>query len=635
MTDPPATFLAPAPRPGSDRPDSLPRTAALRWFTGAYLLVLGASFLILPRGPIDPLYGLVWMRGPLFVASGLAALWLCSLRLSRRATVAAHVLTGVPPLAVAVEYVHLGAYAPAVMLFLLGAAVALAPLAPARPPTAAWRPDILGIVLGLGLAAQGIDLLVQAQPPIVPYGLQSTIAVLFVVFGFAVACSHVPTRLPAAVRYAVHVGAGLSLLALCVILGVGVAPILWALNASGVLVAVALIGLPWWSARLAAVAGDTVRARLALGLFTGSALPLLIAVPIVLALRGGAEPAASSTRQAAFAVTLLLCLAASLVGWWLARYLVVPLARLVAGVERLAAGVRPVRLTADAPREVEELAAAVEAMAGRLDEQMREVQAARDQHKAVAERLQRALQVTTGEFPGVELAHVYQSASTGAEVGGDFYDVFHVSDARIGILIGDVSGKGLDAAAQAVFMRNSVRAFAYTTQSPAGALSLANELLLDTGAAGFVTAFLAVLDPVSGELTCSSAGHPPAILISACRAALLDGSNPLLGVFDDAAFTETRLHLDPGDTLLLYTDGLTEARCDGRLFGESQLMAAVQTLAALPPTRLTEELYGRALDFAGGILGDDLALLAVCLQPAPSEARAPTPAGTPAIPTWG
>ena len=379
-----------------------------------------------------------------------------------------------------------------------------------------------------------------------------------------------------------------------------------------------------------------MRARLALGLFSGAALPLLIAVPAVMALGGSEDPVTSSTRQAAFGVTVVLCLASSFVGWWLARYLVVPLARLVAGVERLAAGVRPVELTADAPREVEELAAAVEVMAGRLDDQMREVQAARDRHKTVAEKLQRALQVTTGEFPRGGAAHVYQSASAIAEVGGDFYDVFHVSDARIGILIGDVSGKGLDAAAQAVFMRNSVRAFTYYAAKSAEALARANELLLDTGTAGFVTAFLAVLDPVTGDLTCSSAGHPPAIVVASCRAALLDGGSPLLGVFDDAAFTETKLHLDPGDTLLLYTDGLTEARRDGDLFGESNLLSAVQTLAALPPRTADR---GPATRARSTTRVASLATTSRCSRYAcsrlPPKLGAPTPAGTPAVPTWG
>ena len=144
--------------------DSIPRTAALRWFAGSYLLLLGMSFLILPRGPINPLHGLVWLRGPFFVLSGLAMLWLCTLRLSRRASVVSHLLAAVPPIAVAAPYIHLHAYAPAVTLFLLGVGIAFSPVAAPRPLSSAWRPDALGFVLGLGLADQGIDLAARPQP---------------------------------------------------------------------------------------------------------------------------------------------------------------------------------------------------------------------------------------------------------------------------------------------------------------------------------------------------------------------------------------------------------------------------------------------------------------------------------------
>jgi len=403
-------------------------------------------------------------------------------------------------------------------------------------------------------------------------------------------------------------------MALSVILAVGIAPILWLLQVSVVLLAVAIIALPWVSARMVHIAAYTVRGRLALGLFTGALVPLVIAVPAVLELIDVEADITDTARQAAFGVTLLLSIAAAVGGWWLARYLVDPLARLAAGVGRIADGVRPVRLTGDAPAEIEELAVAVETMAGKLDDQMKEIEEARDRHKTVAEKLQRALQVTIGSFPGVELAHVYRSASEVGEVGGDFYEVFHVAGDRIGILIGDVSGKGLDAAAQAVLIRTSVRAYTHYTHSPSEALARVNDLLLDAQA-GFVTAFLGMLDPVSGELVCASAGHPPAILISGSRSSFLTGGSSLLGVFENAVFEETTLRLDPGDTLLLYTDGLTEARRGGVMLGEHELLAQVASRLALSPADLTKQLYREALAFSGGDLGDDLALLAIRLQP--------------------
>ena len=174
------------------------------------------------------------------------------------------------------------------------------------------------------------------------------------------------------------------------VFAVGLAPILWALNASAVLAAVTTIALPWSSRRMVLVDAHTIRARLAIGLFTGSLVTLLIAVPIVLALRDPTGDVADSTRQAAFVVTLLLSIAAAFAGWLLARLLVVPLSRLVGGVERIAAGERPVTLTTGAPSEVEELAVAVQAMAGKLDEQAAQEERsrlARDLHDSITQAL--------------------------------------------------------------------------------------------------------------------------------------------------------------------------------------------------------------------------------------------------------
>jgi sigma-B regulation protein RsbU (phosphoserine phosphatase) len=233
----------------------------------------------------------------------------------------------------------------------------------------------------------------------------------------------------------------------------------------------------------------------------------------------------------------------------------------------------------------------------------------------VAEKLQRTLEVSTGTFSGLEVASVYHSASEWARLGGDFYDIFRMAGGRIGILIGDVSGRGLDAAAQAVFMRTSLRAFGHGSHSPAQVLTHANHLLVDMDGGGFVTAFFGVLDQSTGELLCASAGHPPALVTASGGPFFVEGPGPVRGVFEEAAFTETRLHLAPGDTLLLYTDGLTEARADGGLFGEARLLETVRALAASPASVLAQSLYAKAIDFAGGSLHDDVALLVVRVQP--------------------
>jgi sigma-B regulation protein RsbU (phosphoserine phosphatase) len=286
-------------------------------------------------------------------------------------------------------------------------------------------------------------------------------------------------------------------------------------------------------------------------------------------------------------------------------------------VERIAAGVRPAVFDGRAPQEVEELATAVLSMSGKLDREMNALADARDKHKEVAEKLQRALQVPLTAFPDLDVAAMYHSASEVAELGGDFYDVFHTADGRVGLLMGDVSGRGLDAAAQAVLTRASLRAFVYGTHGPAEALSRANRFLLDAGIRGFVTVLLGVLDPASGLFVYSSAGHPPPVRGAAGWSVLLGGSGMVLGVFDKAAYHDASLDLDPGDLLLLYTDGLTEAKKDGELFGEERLLAKVVTLAGASAASATQEVYDAVVEYSGGVLLDDLALLGARLKPRP------------------
>jgi PAS domain S-box-containing protein len=234
-----------------------------------------------------------------------------------------------------------------------------------------------------------------------------------------------------------------------------------------------------------------------------------------------------------------------------------------------------------------------------------------EEQRAIATRLQQALLDIPQQASGVKFGHLYRSATEQAQVGGDFYDVFETKGGRIAILIGDVSGHGLEAARIATLSKDVVHAFAHQFRRPHLVLRETNRLLIKKNLPGFVTAFLAFLDPKSGTLVYSSAGHPPPLLSAGGRVEPLVSASLPVGVFADARYRDTEIDIEEGSLLLLYTDGITEARRDGDLYGEERLAEALGRTSDRPVDELPSLLLGEALDFSGGTLRDDVALLAV------------------------
>jgi sigma-B regulation protein RsbU (phosphoserine phosphatase) len=241
-----------------------------------------------------------------------------------------------------------------------------------------------------------------------------------------------------------------------------------------------------------------------------------------------------------------------------------------------------------------------------------------EEQRQIADVLQEALLTMPKSLPGITFGHLYRPATVAARVGGDFRDLFVLPHQAVGLLIGDVSGHGLEAAALMAVAKNTVKAFAFDNQSPAAALQKANQVTIQSTLAraddsvSFVTAFYGVLDTVSGRLRFSSAGHPPGIVRRASgEIHLLRGGSPVLGVFPDAGYGESEDQLAPGDLLLLYTDGLTDVRWGGQILGEERLLALVASLGDVEAPELPEALFGRVMESAGGGLLDDVAILAV------------------------
>ena len=234
--------------------------------------------------------------------------------------------------------------------------------------------------------------------------------------------------------------------------------------------------------------------------------------------------------------------------------------------------------------------------------------------RSIADRLQEALLSLPDQLPGISFAHAYHSASEAARVGGDFYDVFEIEHDVLGITIGDVAGKGLDAAVLTSLVKNAIRVHANEKGvTPARILARTNDVIYKaTSIESFVTVFFGVLDTRDGRLVYSNAGHTTAALVSQDGGATrMSVTGPLLGAFEDVEFGQAETCLDPDDLLFLYTDGLTEARRGRELFGEERLFDLLRREKATLPAGAVSDVIDAVLEFTGGHLSDDLALLAI------------------------
>lgn len=202
------------------------------------------------------------------------------------------------------------------------------------------------------------------------------------------------------------------------------------------------------------------------------------------------------------------------------------------------------------------------------------------------------------------------------DVGGDFYDFFRIDDQRIGFVVADVSGKGVPAAIFMAVSRTLIRATGVRGVSPAECISYSNELLAQESANSmFVTAFYGIYNLTTGQVTYTNAGHNPPYLMKADGTILQlpFSSDLVVGAIDDFKYSEETLQLEHGDTLLLYTDGVTEAINAGdEEFGEQRLQAVLAQLTGNSSQDIIERIKACVSDFAGEAeQSDDITLLAI------------------------
>ncbi len=240
-------------------------------------------------------------------------------------------------------------------------------------------------------------------------------------------------------------------------------------------------------------------------------------------------------------------------------------------------------------------------------ENIRQFQAER----RIADWLQEALLSMPRSVSGIEFAHTYRSSTEAARVGGDFYDLFELKEGRIGVSIGDVAGKGIDAAVLTSLAKHTIRAHAFEGgKTPAQVLSLTNQVIHEaTRPESFVTIFFATIDLNDGRLICANAGHTAAALVHRDGTITsLAQTGPPAGAFEGVQFGLAEARLGFGELLFLYSDGLTEARRGDEFYGEERLLALLSKVRSDPQSVLREVLDDVML-FSGGDLRDDMAVL--------------------------
>jgi sigma-B regulation protein RsbU (phosphoserine phosphatase) len=242
-------------------------------------------------------------------------------------------------------------------------------------------------------------------------------------------------------------------------------------------------------------------------------------------------------------------------------------------------------------------------------------------HARVMEQLNLAREIQNGLWPrpenfagGVRLAGISIPAS---HVGGDYYDFFSLPGGRIGLALADVCGKGPGAALLMCTLRAALRAHAEHCDSPATVVAHINRTLVrDTSDGQFATLFFAVYDPSRRELEYVNAGHNPPMLVDTRtgRIAELTEGGPLVGAFDGLEFTSGSLCLEPGQRLVVFSDGVTEAQTgDEEEFGEQRLMELLGRMPEpIPPESVIENLFEVLAEFTGESPQlDDLTLLVI------------------------
>lgn len=238
-----------------------------------------------------------------------------------------------------------------------------------------------------------------------------------------------------------------------------------------------------------------------------------------------------------------------------------------------------------------------------------------EREKKIAESLQKCfLPEFESEMPGIEVSTLYQAAFDESVVGGDFYDISDLGDGKYGIAIGDVAGKGLDAAVYTSMARYMIQAYSADDINPAGVVSKLNAALYQhTPPSRFVTLVYGILDTNAHTFSYVNAGHELPFIYDASRKKIgsLQTTGPAAGAVDDAVYHSEIIPFEPEDTLILYTDGATDARNGSRFLGTDGLQSIIEAEIRKGYTDLPKAMQKGIRTFSDAPLRDDIAILTI------------------------
>jgi serine phosphatase RsbU (regulator of sigma subunit) len=235
------------------------------------------------------------------------------------------------------------------------------------------------------------------------------------------------------------------------------------------------------------------------------------------------------------------------------------------------------------------------------------------QQKQFADTMQRSLLPRSRPVvAGLEVGELYEPSAR-VDVGGDVYDFLELDDGRLAVVLGDVTGHGVDATADMAMAKFVFRSLAREHPAPADFLAAANDVICsEIGPGKFISMCYVVVDGATGHVAGASAGHPsPRLVLADGSTSPLEAHGLVLGIDSGQEYEEAHAELLPGASLVLYTDGIVEARRKGELYGDDRLDALLAEQHELPARGLAAAVAEDAREFAGGDLWDDLAVVVI------------------------